>query len=189
MNERQVSIEGKELKLIKPFLVIATQNPIEYYGSYPLPEAQLDRFAIRLSLGYPDEESELQILKDRRENDPLEALQPVLDCDEIRRIQEEVRTVEIEDSLADYMMQVIRATRESNEIRLGASPRALLMLSRCAQSMAWLDSRMFVKPDDILALIQPLLAHRLVMTLESKHAGITPAMVLEEIVKKIRIPV
>ena len=189
MNERQVSIEGKELKLIKPFLVIATQNPIEYYGTYPLPEAQLDRFAIRLSLGYPDEESELQILKDRRGNDPLEALQPVLDCDEIRRIQEEVRTVEIEDSLADYMMQVIRATRESNEIRLGASPRALLMLSRCAQSMAWLDSRMFVKPDDILALIQPLLAHRLVMTLESKHAGITPAMVLEEIVKKIRIPV
>ena len=189
MNERQGSIEGKELKLIKPFLVIATQNPIEYYGTYPLPEAQLDRFAIRLSLGYPDEESELQILKDRRGNDPLEALQPVLDCDEIRRIQEEVRTVEIEDSLADYMMQVIRATRESNEIRLGASPRALLMLSRCAQSMAWLDSRMFVKPDDILALIQPLLAHRLVMTLESKHAGITPAMVLEEIVKKIRIPV
>lgn len=189
MNERQVSIEGKELKLIKPFLVIATQNPIEYYGTYPLPEAQLDRFAIRLSLGYPDEESELQILKDRRGNDPLEALQPVLDCDEIRRIQEEVRTVEIEDSLADYMMQVIRATREGNEIRLGASPRALLMLSRCAQSMAWLDSRMFVKPDDILALIQPLLAHRLVMTLESKHAGITPAMVLEEIVKKIRIPV
>ena len=189
MNERQVSIEGKELKLIKPFLVIATQNPIEYYGTYPLPEAQLDRFAIRLSLGYPDEESELQILKDRRGNDPLEALQPVLDCDEIRRIQEEVRTVEIEDSLADYMMQVIRATRESNEIRLGASPRALLMLSRCAQSMAWLDSRMFVKPDDILALIQPLLAHRLVMALESKHAGITPAMVLEEIVKKIRIPV
>ena len=189
MNEGQVSIEGKELKLIKPFLVIATQNPIEYYGTYPLPEAQLDRFAIRLSLGYPDEESELQILKDRRGNDPLEALQPVLDCDEIRRIQEEVRTVEIEDSLADYLMQVIRATRESNEIRLGASPRALLMLSRCAQSMAWLDSRMFVKPDDILALIQPLLAHRLVMTLESKHAGITPAMVLEEIVKKIRIPV
>ena len=189
MNERQVSIEGKELKLIKPFLVIATQNPIEYYGTYPLPEAQLDRFAIRLSLGYPDEESELQILKDRRGTDPLEALQPVLDCDEIRRIQEEVRMVEIEDSLADYMMQVIRATRESNEIRLGASPRALLMLSRCAQSMAWLDSRMFVKPDDILALIQPLLAHRLVMTLESKHAGITPAMVLEEIVKKIRIPV
>lgn len=189
MNERQVSIEGKELKLIKPFLVIATQNPIEYYGTYPLPEAQLDRFALRLSLGYPDEESELQILKDRRGNDPLEALQPILDCDEIRRIQEEVRTVEIEDSLADYMMQVIRATRESNEIRLGASPRALLMLSRCAQSMAWLDNRMFVKPDDILALIQPLLAHRLVMTLESKHAGVTPAMVLEEIVKKIRIPV
>ena len=189
MEEGRITVDGQDHILPQPFMVLATQNPIESVGTYPLPEAQLDRFAIRLSLGYPDEESELQILKDRRGNDPLEALQPVLDCDEIRRIQEEVRTVEIEDSLADYMMQVIRATRESNEIRLGASPRALLMLSRCAQSMAWLDSRMFVKPDDILALIQPLLAHRLVMTLESKHAGITPAMVLEEIVKKIRIPV
>ncbi len=189
MNERQVSIEGRELKLNQPFLVIATQNPIEYYGTYPLPEAQLDRFALRLSLGYPDEESELQVLRDRRMKDPLETLRPVLDCDEIRRIQEEVRTVEIEDSLAGYMMQVVRATRENNEIRLGASPRALLTLSRCAQSMAWLDNRMFIKPDDVLALIQPLLAHRLVMTLESKHAGVTPSMVLEDIVKKIRIPV
>ena len=132
MNERQVSIEGKEHSLSSPFLVIATQNPVEYYGTYPLPEAQLDRFAVRLSLGYPDGDAELQLLLDRRRNDPLESVRPVLDCGEIRRIQEEVRTVEVEDSLARYMMRVIRATRESGEILLGASPRALLTLSRCA---------------------------------------------------------
>lgn len=189
MNERQVSIEGKELPLADPFLVIATQNPIEYYGTYPLPEAQLDRFAVRLSLGYPDEEAELRVLKDRRSTDPIDSLRPVLNCDEIRRIQAEVRKIEVEDSLADYMTRLIRATRETPEIRLGASPRALLTLSRCAQSMAWLDNRAFVKPDDILALVHPLLAHRLVMTLESKHAGIAPESVLDSIVKRLRIPV
>ncbi len=189
MNERQVSIEGRETALARPFLVIATQNPIEYYGTYPLPEAQLDRFAVRLSLGYPDEASELQILRDRRKTDPLNAIKPVLTCEDICRIQEEVRDVEIEDSLMGYMMTIIRTTREAPEIRLGASPRALLTLSRCAQASAWLKNRIFLKPDDILPLIGPVLAHRLILTLESKHAGISAASVLEEIVKKIRIPV
>ncbi len=189
MNERQVSIEGKECVLNAPFLVIATQNPVEYYGTYPLPEAQLDRFAVRISLGYPDGEAELQLLLDRRRSDPLGEVRPVLDCAEILRIQEEVRAVEVEDSLARYMMELVRATRECSEIRLGASPRALLTLSRCAQSMAWLDNRVFVKPDDILVLIRPLLAHRLVMTLESKHAGIEAEAVLDDLVRKIKIPV
>ncbi len=189
MNERQVSVEGRELPLVHPFLVIATQNPIEYYGTYPLPEAQLDRFAVRLSLGYPDENAELRILKDRRTADPINSLRPVLSCDEILRIQEEVREIGIEESLADYMTRLIRATREAPEIRLGASPRALLTLSRCAQSAAWLDNRSFIKPDDILNLVHPLLAHRIVMTLESKHAGIAPESVLDGIVRKLRIPV
>ena len=189
MNERQVSIEGRETALTTPFLVIATQNPIEYYGTYPLPEAQLDRFALRLSLGYPDERSEMQILRDRRTADPLDRIRPLLTCDDIRRIQEEVRAVEMENSLAEYMMTLIRATRKAPEIRLGASPRALLTLSRCAQAAAWLNNRTFLKPDDILPLIGPVLAHRLVLTLESKHAGISAASVLEGIVKKIRIPV
>ena len=126
MNERQVSIEGREIALATPFLVIATQNPIEYYGTYPLPEAQLDRFAVRLSLGYPDEASELQLLRDRKRTDPLDAVRPILTCEEIRRIQEEVRAIELENSLAEYMMTLIRATREAPEIRLGASPRALM---------------------------------------------------------------
>ena len=189
MNERQVSVEGKERRLAEPFLVIATENPIEYYGTYPLPEAQLDRFAVRLSLGYPDEEAELRVLKDRRAADPLNTLKPVLSCAEILRIQEEVREIGIEDSLAVYMTRLIRATREAPEIRLGASPRALLTLSRCAQAAAWLENRSSIRPDDIIALVQPLLAHRIVMTLESKHAGIAPETVLDSIVRKLRIPV
>ncbi len=189
MNERQVSIEGREIALATPFLVIATQNPIEYYGTYPLPEAQLDRFAVRLSLGYPDEASELQLLRDRKRTDPLDAVRPILTCEEIRRIQEEVRAIELENSLAEYMMTLIRATREAPEIRLGASPRALLMLSRCAQASAWLNNRSYLKPDDILPLIQPVLAHRLILTLESRHSGISSASVLEGIMKRIRVPV
>lgn len=189
MNERQVSIEGREIALTTPFLVIATQNPIEYYGTYPLPEAQLDRFAVRLSLGYPDEASELQLLRDRKRTDPLDAVRPILTCEEIRRIQEEVRAIELENSLAEYMMTLIRATREAPEIRLGASPRALLMLSRCAQASAWLNNRSYLKPDDILPLIQPVLAHRLILTLESRHSGISSASVLEGIMKRIRVPV
>ncbi len=189
MNERQVSIEGREIALATPFLVIATQNPIEYYGTYPLPEAQLDRFAVRLSLGYPDEASELQLLHDRKRTDPLDAVRPILTCEEIRRIQEEVRAIELENSLAEYMMTLIRATREAPEIRLGASPRALLMLSRCAQASAWLNNRSYLKPDDILPLIQPVLAHRLILTLESRHSGISSASVLEGIMKRIRVPV
>lgn len=189
MNERQVSIEGREIALATPFLVIATQNPIEYYGTYPLPEAQLDRFAVRLSLGYPDEASELQLLRDRKRTDPLDAVRPILTCEEIRRIQEEVRAIELENSLAEYMMTLIRATREAPEIRLGASPRALLMLSRCAQASAWLNNRSYLKPDDILPLIQPVLAHRLILTLESRHSGISSASVLGGIMKRIRVPV
>ena len=185
MNERQVSVEGKERRLAEPFLVIATENPIEYYGTYPLPEAQLDRFAVRLSLGYPDEEAELRVLKDRRAADPLNTLKPVLSCAEILRIQEEVREIGIEDSLAVYMTRLIRATREAPEIRLGASPRALLPLSRCALAAAWLENRSSIRPDDIIALVQPLLAHRIVMTLESKHAGIAPETVLDSILDAI----
>ena len=176
MNERQVSVEGKERRLAEPFLVIATEN-------------QLDRFAVRLSLGYPDEEAELRVLKDRRAADPLNTLKPVLSCAEILRIQEEVREIGIEDSLAVYMTRLIRATREAPEIRLGASPRALLTLSRCAQAAAWLENRSSIRPDDIIALVHPLLAHRIVMTLESKHAGIAPETVLDSIVRKLRIPV
>lgn len=189
MNEHQVSIDGKIEKLAEPFLVIATENPVEYYGTYPLPEAQLDRFAVQLTLGYPDAESELALLADRRKTDPLDGLQPVLSLQELLQIAEQVRAVEVEDSVASYMQTIIRTTREMPEFRLGGSPRALLTLSRCAQAEAWLDGRNFVTPEDVRKLVRPVLAHRMILTLESKHAGVIPGELLDGILKKIKVPV
>ena len=189
MNELQVSIDGKIEKLAEPFLVIATENPVEYYGTYPLPEAQLDRFAVQLTLGYPDRESELGLLADRRKSDPLDGLQPVLSLDELLQIAGLVREVEVEDSVASYMQTIIQMTREQPEFRLGGSPRALLTLSRCAQAAAWLDGRNFVTPEDVRKLVRPVLAHRMILTLESKHAGVVPGELLDGILKKIKVPV
>ena len=189
MNEHQVSIDGKIEKLAEPFLVIATENPVEYYGTYPLPEAQLDRFAVQLTLGYPDAESELALLADRRMADPLDGLQPVLSLQELLQIAGQVRAVEVEDSVASYMQTIIRTTREMPEFRLGGSPRALLTLSRCAQAAAWLDGRNFVTPEDVRKLVRPVLAHRMILTLESKHAGVIPGELLDGILKKIKVPV
>ena len=189
MNEHQVSIDGKIEKLAEPFLVIATENPVEYCGTYPLPEAQLDRFAVQLTLGYPDAESELALLADRRKTDPLDGLQPVLSLQELLQIAEQVRAVELEDSVASYMQTIIRTTREMPEFRLGGSPRALLTLSRCAQAAAWLDGRNFVTPEDVRKLVRPVLAHRMILTLESKHAGVIPGELLDGILKKIKVPV
>ena len=184
MNERQVTVDGKVEKLAEPFLVIAT----EYYGTFPLPEAQLDRFAVQLSLGYPDAESERALLLDRRKSDPLDGLQPVLTQDDLRRIAAEVREVAMEDSVTDYMLRIIQATREAPEFRLGASPRALLTLARCVQSCAWMDRRSFITPEDVRRMVHPVLAHRLILTLESKHAGLVPGEILDGILKKIRVP-
>jgi MoxR-like ATPase len=189
MNEHQVSIDGKIEKLAEPFLVIATENPVEYYGTYPLPEAQLDRFAVQLTLGYPDADSELALLADRRKVDPLDGLQPALSLQELLQIAEQVRAVEVEDSVASYMQTIIRTTREMPEFRLGGSPRALLTLSRCAQAAAWLDGRNFVTPEDVRKLVRPVLAHRMILTLESKHAGVIPGELLDGILKKIKVPV
>ena len=188
MNERQVTVDGKVEKLAEPFLVIATENPVEYYGTFPLPEAQLDRFAVQLSLGYPDAESERALLLDRRKSDPLDGLQPVLTQDDLRRIAAEVREVAMEDSVTDYMLRIIQATREVPEFRLGASPRALLTLARCVQSCAWMDRRSFITPEDVRRMVHPVLAHRLILTLESKHAGLIPGEILDGILKKIRVP-
>ena len=188
MNERQVTVDGVSHPLPKPFTVIATQNPVESSGTFALPEAQLDRFAVQLSLGYPDAESERALLLDRRKSDPLDGLQPVLTLDDLRRIAAEVREVAMEDSVTDYMLRIIQATREVPEFRLGASPRALLTLARCVQSCAWMDRRSFITPEDVRRMVHPVLAHRLILTLESKHAGLVPGEILDGILKKIRVP-
>ena len=189
MNERQISIDGRMEPLSRPFLVIATENPVEYYGTFPLPEAQLDRFAVRLSLGYPDPDAERSLFMDRRTSDPLDALSPVLSLPELRRISEEVQLVTMEDSVMNYIQAIIRATRETPEFRLGASPRAMLILGRCAQASAWLDGRDFTTPEDVRSLVRPVLAHRMILTLESKHAGTDPLEILNGILNRLKVPV
>jgi MoxR-like ATPase len=188
MSERQVSIEGKTHPLPHPFLVIATQNPIEYQGTYPLPEAQLDRFAMQLALGYPDEELEMEILFDRKETDPANHIQPVLNCEEIVKIQHHVRQVEIEKTVAYYMLQLIRATRKDPRVTLGASPRALLLLSRCSQAFAFVRGRDYVLPDDVKQLAGAVLPHRLILENKAKYSGVTAGAVVADILENTKVP-
>jgi MoxR-like ATPase len=188
MNEIQVSVEGCTYKLERPFLVIATENPIEYHGTYPLPEAQLDRFAIQLELGYPDKEHELEVLYSRKNVDPIDELQQVITCEEICRIQDEVKSVEIEKTVAEYALEIIASTRNDSRIRLGASPRALLLLSRCAQSHAYINEREYLVPDDVKKLAVKILSHRVVLENKEKYSGITNRAVIEDIVAKIKVP-
>ena len=190
MNERQVSIEGVRYDLPKPFLVIATENPVEYFGTFPLPEAQLDRFAMKFSLGYPDSAEELAMLNDRWQDDPLNRIGPVIDCAQLLEIQDFVRTIPMERSVQEYARELVAATRDTeNGFSLGASPRALLDLARCAQAHALLNDRSFVTPDDVSSLAVPVLAHRLILNRKSLHAGASASDMVAAIVKKTRVPV
>ena len=190
MNEHQVSIEGVRYDLPKPFLVIATENPVEYFGTFPLPEAQLDRFAMKFSLGYPDSEEELAMLNDRWQDDPLDRIEPVIDCAGLVEIQKSVRAVTMEQSVQEYARELVAATRDpENGFSLGASPRALLDLARCAQARALLNGREFVTPDDVSFLAVPVLAHRLILNRKSSHAGASAADLIAAVVKKTRVPV
>lgn len=188
MSEKQVSIAGKTSALPDPFMVIATENPVEYQGTYPLPEAQLDRFAMQLELGYPDEESEMQLLFDRLTSNPGESIKAVLSCDDVAQMQVAVQRVAIEKTVVHYMLRIIKATRHDTRITLGASPRALLLLSRCCQSYAFLEGRDYVLPDDVKALCSPVLAHRLVIENKTKYSGISAIEIVENIVSKTKVP-
>lgn len=162
MNESQVTVEGKTYPLPQPFLVIATQNPLEFEGTYPLPESQMDRFLMRISIGYPAREYERQLLEQHREGEPVDRLQPLLSCDEVLALQSATKQVHVETSVASYLLDIIHATRECPEIRVGASVRAGLLLYRAAQAKALLEGRDYVVPDDIQALAVSVLAHRVI---------------------------
>jgi len=189
MNEHQVSIEGRTYPLPDPFLVIATENPVEYHGTYPLPEAQLDRFAMQLPMGYPDEVTELEILYVRQTEDPLAHLRPIVSCADVARLHAEVRKTGIEKSVGRYMVQLIRETRHDARIQLGASPRALLTLARCAQARAFMLGRDYVLPDDVKHLAPSVLAHRLVLDNKAKHGGQTSHALLAELLASVAVPV
>ncbi|MDD5599969.1 MAG: MoxR family ATPase [Victivallaceae bacterium] len=189
MSEKQVSIAGETSILPDPFMVIATENPVEYQGTYPLPEAQLDRFAMQLELGYPDEEAEMQLLFDRLANDPAAHLKAVLNCNEIAQLQKAVQNVGVEKTVAYYMLCIIKATRHDTRIKLGASPRALLLLSRCSQAYAFIQGRDYVLPDDVKTLCPAVLAHRLIIENKTKYSGISAVEIINDILKKVKAPV
>ena len=163
MSEGQVSIEGTTRELEKPFFVLATQNPFEYEGTFPLPENQLDRFMLCISIGYPELATEKQILANHRSGQPVDALQPVLNVGQLLQLQQQVRDVRVDDSISDYLLRIVTATRENPELTLGVSTRGALTLYRAAQARAVIENRDFVTPDDIKQLAVPVLAHRIVV--------------------------
>ena len=188
MCEHQVSPDGQSRILEAPFMVIATQNPIEYQGTYPLPEAQLDRFAMRLTLGYPDEEAEREMLYDRRHIDPLESLKPELSCQEVLDLQADMKKVGMEASVSAYLLTIVQSTRRDARLTLGASPRAAIRLADCSRSLALISGREFVLPDDVRELAPLVLSHRLVVDAKTRYAGVSAQEIVAEIVQSVKVP-
>ena len=189
MQENQVTIDGESHPLHRPFIVLATQNPIEYEGTYPLPEAQLDRFSMRLSLGYPALADEARMLNEQTTDPPLDSLTPVAGLEEILGAIDEARSLFVEESLNRYVVALLRHTRSSSRLALGASPRAGIALLRVAKARALSEGRDFVLPDDVKAVARPVLAHRLILAPEARSAGLTAEEIVGEAVEQTPVPV
>ena len=188
MAEGQVTVDGTIHRLPRPFLVLATENPIEFLGTYPLPEAQMDRFMMRLSIGYPDREGELRMASKFLAGNTPDKVEAVCQAEEIVKLQEQVKGVLVQEAVLGYMEDIVLGTREDAGFALGASPRALLALVCASQARAFLQERDFVKPDDVRAVVTPVLAHRLVLSAEAKLRRETAESLLEDVVHKIKIP-
>lgn len=189
MEEQQVTVDGKTMPLEPPFMVIATQNPIEHIGTYPLPESQLDRFFMRVSMGYPDRESGMSILKlHGGESNRLEDLEPVATVAEIQKMIATVKVVHVADSLQAYIVDLAEASRQHPAVALGVSPRATLNLQRAARGLAAAGGRNYVIPDDIKAMISPVLSHRVMMTPEAQLQGITSEQTLDDLARNVPVP-
>ncbi len=189
MQERQITVDGETMSLPKPFMVIATQNPIELEGTFPLPEAQVDRFLLRTRLGYPDEAEEHAILLRYEQEDPLQHLEPVVEAGQLLHMQQAIRQVRVAEPVRQYLVNIARATRTNPAIDLGVSPRGTLALYRAAQALAALRGRDFVIPDDIKYLAPPVLVHRLIISSETRLRGRTGEEVIRDIIEQIPVPV
>ena len=189
MQETQVTVDGETHVLERPFLVIATQNPVEYEGTYPLPEAQLDRFAVRMAIGYPPDADEARMLAEQTTEPPLEHLQPVAAHAELLDAIEAVRLVHVEESVNRYVVSLLRHTRESRRLALGGSPRSGIALLRLAKARALTEGRDYVVPEDVQELAQPVLAHRLILAPEARATGITAAEIVSEALSATPAPV
>jgi len=188
MSEGQVSSEGVTRALPSPFLVLATQNPIEFHGTYPLPEAQLDRFGLRIGLGYPAAEAELEVLFSQADRHPLESVEAVLSAADVVALQAQTRHVRVERSLGRYVIALAEATRRHPQVRLGCSPRGSLMLFRAAQARALLSGRSFVVPEDVKAEAVPVLAHRLGLETKARYTGVSKEDLVREVTDAVPVP-
>ena len=191
MAEGRATIENRTYNLPRPFIVLATQNPIEHHGTYPLPESQLDRFMMRIRMGYPDFEEEKDILRDQSLDNPLDRIVPVLSAEDILFIQQEVKRVTVEESLLNYLMSIVKATRESEFLELGVSPRGSLQLFRAAQALAFIEDRDYCIPDDIKRLVIPVFAHRIAVSARyssNLRRSEEAETILHEVLKAVDVP-
>lgn len=189
MEEYQVTVDGITYKVPRPFMVLATQNPVEYLGTYPLPEAQIDRFFMKISIGYPTNTEESYILSKFQLSNPLEKLLPVAESDDIIVLQEDIKTVHVDKTLSNYIVDIVSQTRKHPDVALGASPRGSLSLFRASQAWAFYNERNYVLPDDIKKMVIPVLSHRLMLKQEAKLKKINPEEILNSIVARINVPV
>ena len=188
MGESQVSVEGECRALPEVFFVIATQNPVEFRGTYPLPEAQMDRFALQSQLGYVSAEDEVAILSDQADSHPVDDLQPCVTTQDILRLREAVKAIRISEEIKRYIVDLVGATRSMPGVQLGASPRASLTLMKVAQAIALFEGRAFVTPDDVQAIAAPVIAHRLMLDPQSRFSGLTAAGIVADVLKKVPAP-
>lgn len=188
MAEGRVTVDGVTHDLAPPFLVVATQNPIDHEGTFPLPEAQLDRFLMRFSIGYPSAEDELKMLEILEREHPVNRVQPVVSAEELVAAQQAVREVHVDPKIRRYIVQIVQGTRESDELALGASPRASIALFRTSQALAAVGGRNFVQPDDVKRVAAPVLTHRMILKPEARLRKVTAASVVEEIVEEVPVP-
>jgi len=188
MGENQVTIGGERYDLKPPFIVIATQNSIENHGTFPLPEAQLDRFALSFSMNYPDAESEVAILLDRHSGDPSLSIQPQLTESEVLEVQKKVRDVKVDESIATYIVEILNSSRQQDQLKTGCSPRTGLVMYRTAQAHAFLNGRDYVNPDDIRHLCVPVLSHRLHVKKQVKNSGVSNEEIVREFFDRVKPP-
>ncbi|WP_040948296.1 AAA family ATPase [Gorillibacterium massiliense] len=189
MEEHHVTVDGELYELPEPFLLLATQNPIDFEGTYVLPEAQLDRFMLKFSLGYPDEATEYRMLVSQSKVHPVETLEPVADTEQILALQQKVHDIYLEEEVGKYIVNIVRKTREHPSIFLGASPRSTLALTHAAKAYAFIQGRDFVLPDDVKTLVPPILGHRILLHSEARLEGMTVSSALRSVMEQVKVPV
>lgn len=189
MEESSITVDGITHKLEKPFFVMATQNPIEYEGTYPLPEAQLDRFLLKMEMGYPTADEEMEVLSRVQSSSPIEELQPVITLEELRKLQKEVKTIVVDDTLKRYIVDIANETRTNEDVYLGASPRGSIALMKAAQAYAFMNGRDYCIPDDIQYLAPYVFSHRIILKSEAKFKGVTAEEVVLRAIARVPVPV